>query len=99
MDPNVQQQIIDALGIGSLPAEEREAAVMRVGEIIFQEVMARIFDMLNAGQQKELEKMLDDDKGVGEIFSYIQAHVPDFDAIINEEAARFRDETLKVTGK
>ncbi len=98
MDPKIQQQIVDALGIGALPQDQQADALMRVGSIIFQEVMARVFDVLTDEEKGELEKLFDDNADFEAVFGYIRAHVPTFDAIIEEEAARFRDEAVKITG-
>ncbi len=99
MDPQLQKQIIDALGISALPEEKREEVLMRVGSIIFQEVMARVFDVLSDTEKGELEKLFDDNASFEDVFGYIRSHVSTFDAIVTEEASRFRDETLKVMGK
>ncbi len=98
MDPQVQKKIIEILGIGALPEEKQGEVLMRIGTIIFQEVVARVFDVLSEGDRAELEKKFDSDAGFEEVFGFIREKVPNLDAIVEEEASRFRDEAQKVMG-
>ncbi len=92
----IQQTISNTLQFGNLPPEEREEMVLRVGAVIYQNVMTRTIEILEEKDQNEFEKMLDQNGGPDEVFSFLKAKIPGFEEIIKEEAEKFRNKASNI---
>lgn len=98
MNP-IQKNITNALEIDSLPPEEQQEIILRVGAIIYQNVLIRVMEILTDSEQDEFEKLLDAGAKPEEIFSFLKDKVKDFEKIIDEEAAKFRDKSSSIMNK
>ncbi len=92
MNP-IQQNIINALGIQSLSNEEREKIILRVGTLIYQNVLMRVLSVMSEEEENEFEKLLDANAQPEEIFAFLQSKAPDLDKIIEEEAVQFKNKS------
>lgn len=92
MNP-IQKNITNALEIDSLPPEEQQEIILRVGAIIYQNVLIRVMEILTDSEQDEFEKLLDTGAKPEEIFAFLKDKVKDFEKIIDEEAVKFRDKS------
>jgi len=92
MNP-IQKNIKSVLEIENLPAEEQEEIILRVGGIIYQNVLMRVMEIMTDEDQDEFEKLLDKNAQPEEIFSFLKANVHDFEKIIEEEALKFKNKT------
>lgn len=94
--PNIlQQNIIKDLGIDTLPEKEQEEALLRVGKIIFQSVLIRVMEQLNANEKDQFTKLLtekpDDERA---ILDFLKSKIPNLNEIVNEEVASLKKESL-----
>lgn len=91
--------IIKELGIESLPAEQQEKLLNKIGTVLYQAIFLRAIDTLSEQEQDALDAFLgahEDDPQA--LFSYLQEHVVDFEKIVEQEVARFRAETQSLFG-
>lgn len=91
----LKQNIIKELGIDILPEKEQEEALLRIGRIIFQSVLIRVMEQLNAKEKDQFTKLLtekpDDEKA---ILDFLKSKIPNLNEIVNEEVASFKKESL-----
>ena len=95
MNP-IQQNIISALELDKLTHEERQETIIRVGALIYQNVLMRVMEMMTEADQDEFEKMLDNNAKPEEIFMFLKNKVSDFEKIIDEEANKFKDKSASI---
>lgn len=98
MNP-IQKNIEGALELGSLPPEERQEIVLRVGAVIYQNVLMRAMEIMTEKDQGEFEKLLDESASPEEIFIFLKERVTDFEKIIEEEAIKFKDKSSNIMGQ
>jgi len=90
MNP-IKNNIIQALNIENLPETEREDIILRVGTLIYQNVLMRVLETMPDKDQDAFEKMLDNNAQPEEIFAFLKNHVQNFEKIVEEEAIKFKD--------
>lgn len=91
----LQKNIIKDLGIENLPEKEQEEILLSIGRIIFQSVLIRVMDELTEKEKDKFEKILtekqNDEKA---ILGFLQEKVPNLNEIVNEEVAKFKQESV-----
>lgn len=92
MNP-IQKNIVSALELENLPLEERQEIILRVGALIYQNVLMRAMETMTEKDQDKFEKILDKNAGPEEIFAFLKDKTKDFEKIIEEEANKFKDKT------
>ena len=95
MNP-IQNNISKALELENLSPEERQEILIRVGTVIYQNVLMRVMELITDEEQNEFEKILDNNGKPEEIFSFLKNKVPDFEKIIEEEALKFKNKTTNI---
>jgi len=95
MNP-IQKNITNALELENLPPEERQEIILRVGALIYQNVLTRVIETMTEQDQDEFEKLLDKSAKPEEIFTFLKDRVKDFEKIIEEEAIKFKDQASRV---
>lgn len=95
MNP-IQKNIISALELENLLPEERQEIILRVGAIIYQNVLMRAMEVMTENDQDEFEKLLDKNANPEDIFSFLKDKVKDFEKIIDEEAIKFKNQASNI---
>ena len=95
MNP-IQKNITHALDIEGLPVEEQQEIILRVGGIIYQNVLMRVMETMPDTDQDEFEKLLDKNAQPEEIFSFLKNKVQNFEKIIEEESTQFKDKASNI---
>lgn len=96
----MQKNIIQNLGLGDLPEKEQEEALMTIGKIIFQSVLIRVMDDLSDEDAGAFEKLLEEKPDDQEaILGFLQAKVSNLDEIVNDEVAKFKQESVDFISK
>jgi len=90
MNP-IKNNIISSLNLDNLPEKEKEEIVLRIGSIIYQNVLMRVMEIMPDKDQDEFEKLLDNNAKPEEVFAFLKNSVRDFEKIVNEEAEKFKD--------
>lgn len=98
---NTATTLISALGLDPLTMapEEQQALLERVGTLIYQAVLIRVMEVLSDEDVEEFEKLLDTGADQDKIFSFLRIKVMNLDDIIREEAAKFKEESMKTLGE
>lgn len=95
MNP-IKENIIKDLELDKLSETEKEETILRIGGIIYQNVLMRVLETMSDQDQNEFEKLLDKNAEAQEIFSFLNTKVENFEKIINEEALKFRNQTSNI---
>lgn len=83
--------------LDKLSEEEQKRFLLKINQIIFQKSMSRAIDKLNEEDKQELEDLTLNQK-IDEqaILKYLQERVANFEQIVEEEIADFRQTSLKL---
>jgi hypothetical protein len=92
MNP-IQKNIESALELENLSPEERQEIILRVGALIYQNVLMRVMETMSEEDQNEFEKLLDGNAKPEEIFMFLKNKVNNFEEIILEESIKFKEKS------
>lgn len=96
MNNKINQNIIEILGINSLPEEKQKEAMEKLGAIVYQEIMLRVLDILSEEDKDEFEKIIEKNPDPETMFSFLGEKISNFDEIVEEEAKKLRDESAEI---
>ncbi len=92
----IQKNIASALELENLPPEERQEIILRVGVLIYQNVLMRVMEIMIEKDQDEFEKLLDKNANPEDVFAFLKGKIKDFEKIIDEEAIKFKNKTANI---
>jgi hypothetical protein len=96
---DVRDQLIQAYNLQALSPEDQEAAISKISEIVFQNVLMRVIPTLSEEKQAAFEALLNGNAGPEEILGFLQQEIPDLGTIMQEESANFHKESMDVMSK
>ncbi len=100
MEDFLNKNIIKDVGLDGLPEEKQKEAMLKIGAIIFQGVLSKVFDELEDEEAKEFENLItnnpDDEEA---IMSFLNSKVSNLDDIVKEEIERFKRESVDFMSK
>jgi len=89
----LQKDLIAELGLQALPDSKKEEMVLRIGELIQQNVVLRIISEMPEGDKDEFEKVLGEDSSE-KTMEFLQAKFPNLSQVVEEEIAKFKQEAI-----
>ncbi len=98
MNP-IEKNLIDALDLSALSVGEQQEILIRTGTVIYQNVLMRVMEILTEEEQDKFEKLLDNEAKPEEIFTFLKSKVKNFEQIIEEEAAKFKNKANAIMSK
>lgn len=84
--------IIDLLGLQSLPEGRKVDLVNRMAEVVQDRISERVHEALSAEDRAKLDAMIDGGSSEDEVNAFLQKAVPDFNVIAGEEVLRFKQQ-------
>ncbi len=94
----INKDLMEELGISSLPEEEKNKVMERIGKLIYQSVIIRVLEKLDENDVDEFEKIVhsvqDSNEGAENILKFLRSKIVDFDEIVTEEISTFKQEGL-----
>lgn len=97
MDPQRKAHILTAFGLADLPQEEQDEMIGKIGSTVFQGVLVRALETMKPKERKELEAKLEEAGGNAEaVLAAMQATIPDFNGLVQEETARLAEESRRI---
>jgi len=96
MDRNLlEANIIEELGLESLPEERKIAIVQMMTDLVQKRVMLRIMEILSEAEKDEFEKLLKEKgESAPEVAEFLKEKIPNLDEIVKEEIIKVKEEAL-----
>ncbi|MDE2030665.1 MAG: hypothetical protein KGI58_00160 [Patescibacteria group bacterium] len=88
---NIDNKIIEILGINKLSENERKEVVEKLGALIYQGVMLRALDIMDEEDRDTFEKLISENSDPEVIFTFVAEKIPDINEIISEETEKLKD--------
>lgn len=89
----IQANIIDLLELRDLPIDQRDRLLAQMGEMVQERVMDQVLTKLSDAQKQELDQALEQNSSAA-VDAFLQANVPDLEAMVAAEAARLKLEMV-----
>ena len=96
--PLDQQNIINILGIQSLPDDRKSELVDKMSELVQKRLLVKVLDSLTQSQRDEFEQILnenDDDK----FNEFVSKNIPQMAQWLNEEVNQLKQELTELKSK
>lgn len=88
-----QKDLITELGLQDLPDDKKEQFVLKVGELIQQNIILRVLDELSDKDKDEFEQVLTDNNPE-KILAFLQSKIPNLEELFKEEVAKFKQTAI-----
>jgi len=95
----LQKDISDMLGMNGLSETEQAVFQEKIGDAVMESALLRLVADLNADQEAALEQYLEEEPDPEELMRHLVEHHADFETILTEEIAAFKEEVLAVLGE
>lgn len=98
----LQQNIIKELGLETLAPEKQDEAMMTLGKIIYQGILAKVLERLSDDEAKEFDALIAKNQSNpdnDEVFAFLQAKIPDIDKLIANEARETKEKIGEMLNK
>lgn len=96
MFKKINANIIDILGISTLPEEEQKNTMEKMGGIVYQEIMLRAIDLLSEEDKNQFEKIMQENPNPEAMFAFLEEKIPNIEEIANEEAEKFKADSANI---
>ena len=90
----IDQELLQELGLGSLPEQDRVSLLNHIYETLEMRVGVRLADQMSNEQLEEFEKYFDakDDQGA---FKWLETNFPNYKEIVQEEFDKLKQEVAQ----
>lgn len=92
------KNLLEALDISELPAEEQEELLLDLGDLVFRGSMLRLIERMDDSTKDDFNALMDTDPSEDKVMEFLQARVSDADQAVEETLADIRNDILAVTG-
>lgn len=91
----INQNIIEALGLDKLPAEEQAEILMDMSRIVYQNIMLRVINEIKEEDKDEVDAFLEKNADNQEaVYEFFKSKVPNIDEIAKEEVEKLQKDNL-----
>jgi hypothetical protein len=91
----LQQTIIDELGMSELPKEKQEQLLSQMTEVVLQRIFIETMQKLSTLDQEEYAKMVENKATPDEVEAYLRVKIADYDGMIKSVIDDFKSEMKK----
>ncbi len=89
LDTQTHDILAKALGVDNLPEDQKATMIETAGAIIYQAVLTRAMEEMPEEALDEFEKIINAEPTPELVFAFFRSKIPNFDAMIEEEAKNF----------
>lgn len=88
----IQQTIIDELGLSNLPQEKQDQLLVKMTEVVLKRIFMETMEKLNESQQKEYEKMIDEEADPEKLETFLKEKIANYDEMVARVVNNFKEE-------
>lgn len=96
-DATMLEKIVTALDLNSLPLNEQEEIMSKLGELIFRGTLVRLYERMDENTRAEFTALLEREATPEEVDAFLKEKVPDSEAAAKEAVADLTNDILAVT--
>lgn len=90
---DLQQKLLQELGLQSLPAQQQQEMLAKIGEMLFNRVITRAMEKLTDKDKDELAEVLEKNTAnPGALYEFLDKRIAGLDELVAGEAAGLRQE-------
>ena len=97
-DDVIQKDISEAVGLSGLSDDEKVVFLANIGDVVLDASFLRLVADLSEDQQEALQQFLETEPTPENLMKHLLEHHQQFETILEEEIAAFKEEALTVVG-
>ncbi|MCX6763764.1 MAG: DUF5663 domain-containing protein [Candidatus Moranbacteria bacterium] len=94
-DNQIQQTLVEELGIADLPQDKQEQLLIKMTEVILKRMFVETMDKLNEADQKAYEQMLDRSAEPAEVEKFLREKIGNYDQLLEKIVEEFKEKVVK----
>lgn len=87
---DVQQTIIDELGLSDLPEEQKEELMLKMTEAVLKRIFLETMEKLSEKEQEEYSKMIDESATPKRLEEFLREKIAGYDEMVKKTIADFK---------
>ena len=87
----IQQSIIDELGLSDLPPDEQVKLLTQMTESLLKRITIKVLEQLSETDRAEFEK-IQDTGDVAKTDEFLKAKIANYDGVVEQVVAEFKEE-------
>lgn len=92
----MQKELIEELGLSSLPKDKQEELLIRMTEVLLKRIFVETMEKLNDTDRETYEKMIDENMDPEKIGAFLKEKVYNYDEMVQKIIVDFKEEMKKV---
>lgn len=88
----MQQTIIDELGLAELPQEKQGQLLVKMTEVVLKRIFLETMEKLTEAQQAEYEKMIDENVPPEKLENFLQEKIANYEEMVKKIIFDFKEE-------
>lgn len=93
MKTQIENTIIQSLGLDALPANQRQEMLSRLAAVVYQEVVVRALTVMTDDDKEKFDQILSTSNDPEVLLAFLSEKLPNLKEVIEEEANKLRQET------
>lgn len=94
MDTNtqVQNDLIEELGLANLPDDKKEALLMKMMEVVLKRIFVETMEKLNEKDRQTYSDMVEANATPEEVEKFVSEKIPNYSGMVLKIAEKFKEE-------
>jgi hypothetical protein len=92
----IQKQLIEELGLSSLPKDKQEELLIKMTEVLLKRIFVETMEKLSEADREMYEKMVDEKSDPEKIGEFLKENVYNYDEMVQKVIIDFKEEMKKV---
>jgi hypothetical protein len=88
----IEQTIIDELGLTDLPQEKKDALITKMMEVVLKRIFLETMEKLTEADQEAYSKMIDANATPEELDVFLKEKIPGYDQMVASTISNFKEE-------
>lgn len=91
----LQQTILDELGLSDLPEDKKNELLTKMTEVILKRIFVETMDKLSEADQQQYEQMIEQNVSPEELEGFLREKISDYDTMIQRIVEGFKEDMKK----
>ncbi|OGI29218.1 MAG: hypothetical protein A2288_00405 [Candidatus Moranbacteria bacterium RIFOXYA12_FULL_44_15] len=87
----LQQTLIDELGLSTLPPEKQEELLVKMTEVVLKRIFVETMEKLSEADQEEYSKMIDANAAPEEVEKFLTEKIANYDEMVKKVVEDFKN--------
>jgi len=96
MTNEIQEKLIDELGLADLPAEKKDQLIIKMTEVVLKRIFLETMEKLTDSDQDEYTKMIDDNVESEKLEEFLRSRITGYEDMVTKIVADFMKEMKEV---